>query len=209
MFIKDVKVYGYNESLVAAGYPKRTDIDINHSLEDDIVNMKVPKGIESLATCEKGSGHDNFLKGIIVQFDLCISDKAWKDIERYRFLDFVSSCSEMHKITNMNIDKCCNNYVYRTTIDLLKRDIEDYNGMTAKEKNSDEGKELYLKILYNVPSGFELCARMSTNYLQLKTIYSQRRHHRLLDFQMICDWIESLPDSHLITGKKKEDDVID
>ena len=58
-------------------------------------------------------------------------------------------------------------------------------------------------------SGFELAARMTTNYLELKTIYRQRRNHRLPDWHMFCDWVESLPDSHLITGKNKEDDVID
>ena len=42
-----------------------------------------------------------------------------------------------------------------------------------------------------------------------KTIYRQRRNHRLPDWHMFCDWVESLPDSHLITGKNKEDDVIE
>lgn len=209
MFINNWKVYGYNESLVAAGYPKRTDIDELNNIESDILTDKVPRSAVSLAQSKPGSGHDNFLKGIVVQFNLCMSNKAWVEAERYHWLDFVSSCSTMHCITNMNIDKCCNNYVYRTTIDLLKRDIEDYNSMTAEEKHSDEGKELYLKILYNVPAGFELAARMTTNYLELKTIYRQRRNHRLPDWHMFCDWVESLPDSHLITGKNKEDDVIE
>ena len=209
MFINNYKVYGYYESLVAAGYPKRTDIDELNNIESDFVADRMPKSVVSLAQSKPGSGHDNFLKGIVVQFNLCMSNKAWVEAERYHWLDFVSSCSTMHCITNMNIDKCCNSYVYRTTIDLLKRDIEDYNSMTAEEKNSDEGKELYLKILYNVPAGFELAARMTTNYLELKTIYRQRRNHRLPDWHMFCDWVESLPDSHLITGKKKEDDVID
>lgn len=209
MFINNYKVYGYYESLVAAGYPKRTDIDELNNIESDFVADRMPKSVVSLAQSKPGSGHDNFLKGIVVQFNLCMSNKAWVEAERYHWLDFVSSCSTMHCITNMNIHKCCNSYVYRTTIDFLERDIEDYNGMTAEEKNSDEGKELYLKILYNVPAGFELTARMTTNYLELKTIYRQRRNHRLPDWHMFCDWVESLPDSHLITGKKKEDDVID
>jgi len=49
----------------------------------------------------------------------------------------------------------------------------------------------------------ELTARMTTNYRQLKTIYAQRRNHLLPDWQMFCDWIETLPYSELITGKKK------
>ena len=48
-------------------------------------------------------------------------------------------------------------------------------------------------MLYNIPSGFELTAAMTTNYRQLKTIYQQRRNHALPDWQMFCDWIETLP----------------
>jgi len=40
-------------------------------------------------------------------------------------------------------------------------------------------KEFFQKIIYNVPMGFKLGARVNTNYLQLKTIYEQRKHHRL------------------------------
>jgi hypothetical protein len=44
-----------------------------------------------------------------------------------------------------------------------------------------------------VPVGFELTARMTTNYRELKTIYAQRRTHRLEDWQVFCDFIETLP----------------
>ena len=63
-------------------------------------------------------------------------------------------------------------------------------------------KEDYLRLLYNIPTGFELTARMTTNYRQLKTIYLQRRNHRLPDWHVVCDFIESLPHSELITGKR-------
>jgi hypothetical protein len=34
---------------------------------------------------------------------------------------------------------------------------------------------------------------MTTNYQQLKTIYQQRRNHRLPEWQVFCDWVETLP----------------
>ena len=64
-------------------------------------------------------------------------------------------------------------------------------------------KEAYLELLYNLPSGFELMAGMTTNYRCLKNIYAQRRNHRLPDWHVVCDWIETLPmASELITGRK-------
>ena len=70
--------------------------------------------------------------------------------------------------------------------------IEKYN----KEQNAEN----YLDVLYNVPVGLKLTAGMNTNYLQLKTIYKQRRNHRLPEWQEFCDWLETLPFSEWITG---------
>ena len=53
--------------------------------------------------------------------------------------------------------------------------------------------ESYLIVLYNIPTGFELTARMTTNYRQLKTIYFQRKSHKLPEWREFCHWIETLP----------------
>ena len=197
--ITDVCIYGLNESMVAAGYPMRTEVgDINK----DIINKKYPKAIDKLVTCKAGSGHDTALKGIIVQFNLTFSLKAWLQAERYNWLDFVSSCSTMHCITKMDIRSQCNKYVWKTTIDQLEGAVKHYNSI--EDKNSEEAKEMFLNIIYNIPSGFELTARMTTNYLQLKTIYAQRRHHKLPCWQMFCDWIEELPKAEWITRREKQ-----
>ena len=142
----------------------------------------------------------DFLKGIIVQFDLTFSNKAWVEGERYHFLDFVSSQSTMHKITKFNLQEQCNRYVDNRIIDIVKAKINEYNRLMEYDnshKKSIERKrqmdELYLEILYNVPAGFELTAGMTTNYQQLKTIYQQRRHHLLPDWQVFCDWCLTLP----------------
>ena len=196
--ITDVRIYGLDESMVAAGYPMKTEVG---DIDVDIINKKYPKSIDKLATCKAGSGHDTALKGIIVQFNLTLSLKAWLQAERYNWLDFVSSCSTMHCITKMDIRSQCNKYVWKTTIDQLEGAVKHYNSI--EDKNSEEAKEMFLNIIYNIPSGFELTARMTTNYLQLKTIYTQRRYHKLPCWQMFCDWIEELPYSEWITGKKE------
>ena len=160
------------------------------------------KRLSNLSQSVNGSGHDTALKGIIVQFNLTFSLKAWLQAERYNWLDFVSSCSTMHCITKMDIRSQCNKYVWKTTIDQLEGAVKHYNSI--EDKNSEEAKEMFLNIIYNIPSGFELTARMTTNYLQLKTIYAQRRHHKLPCWQMFCDWIEELPKSEWITEEKKQ-----
>ena len=190
--VTNVEVYGLERSIKTAKYPKAVDIDT--------LDSTLTKGIKSCANCDTGEGHDNFLKGIVVQFDLTFSNKAWVEAERYHFLDFVSSQSTMHMITKFDVKSQCNRYVDPRIIDIVQEKINEYNRL--KELNKINGfskerqdimNELYLEILYNVPSGFQITAGMTTNYQQLKTIYQQRRHHKLPDWQMFCDWCESLP----------------
>ena len=189
--VSNVRVYGLDEAIRAAKYPKAVELDG--------LTAELTKGIKACSTCPTGTGHDNFLKGIIVQFDLTLSEKAWPEAQRYHWLDFVSSCSTMHKLQAMKPKDCCNRYVDPRVIDVLQEKIDRYNWLVATNKkpeyniNPDEIKEARLEMLYNIPSGFELTAAMTTNYLQLKTIYQQRRPHALPDWQMFCDWIETLP----------------
>ena len=152
-----------------------------------------------------GTGHDNFLNGIIVQFDLTFSIKAWVEMQRYHFIDFVSSQSTMHKITNFNLDTAYIGYVDKRIIEIMKEKVAKYNAMSDEERNSKYGKELYLEILYSNPCGMQLTARMTTNYQQLKTIYFQRRFHRLPEWVAFCKWIETLPNSEFIIGERKEE----
>lgn len=181
--IENTEVFGLNRVFKTAKYPKAVDID---KLNNELTN-----GIKACLTCHTGEGHDNALKGIVVQFDLTFPIKAWVEAERYHFLDFVSSQSTMHKIAKFDIKAQCNKYVDERAIAILEEKKAKY-----LETNDPED---YLALLYNIPDGFELTAGMTTNYQQLKTIYQQRRTHRLPDWQMFCDWIESLPYSELIT----------
>ena len=175
--VSNVQIYGFDESVKASKYPMSVDVDGCTS--------EITPRVQSLGKCERGTGHDQFLTGIVVQFDLTFSIKAWTEAQRYHFLDFVSSQSTMHRITKFDLEKQCNEYVHVGTISIVKGLIDCYN-----ENPTDEN---YLKVLYNVPTGFMLTARMTTNYRQLKTIYHQRKRHRLPEWRKFCEWIETLP----------------
>ena len=183
--ISKVKIYGLEDSVRASKYPMAIDVK---NCTEEITQRTI-----SLGTVDTGTGHDNFLKGIIVQFDWTFTPKLSVEVERYHFIDFVSSQSTMHRITKFDLDKAYIEYVDKVMINRMKGLVERYNAMTKEQQNSDEGKELYLKILYSNPCGMFLTARMTTNYQQLKTIYQQRRYHRLPEWQWFCDWCETLP----------------
>lgn len=199
MIADNVKVYGLEESIKRAKYPMSTNINL--------LNSELTKGIKALANSERGSGHDQFLTGIVVQFDLTFSVKAWTEMQRYHFVDFVSSQSTMHCITKFNLDNAYMDYVDSRIIAIMREKIDDYNAMadaeddlyqgelTEEERNNieEEKKRKYLEILYSNPCGFKLTAGITTNYRQLKTIHHQRKMHRLPEWREFCSWIETLP----------------
>lgn len=206
--VSNAQVYGLEESIRRAKYPMAIDATRP--------TAELTEGIKNLAQSEKGAGHDQWLTGVIVQFDLTFTVKAWTEAERYHFLDFVSSQSTMHKITKFNLDTAYINYVDPRIIPIIKDKVEKYNQLQEKIKqiketnylNKEYTKELqeeciqlYLEILYSNPCGMKLTAGITTNYRQLKTIYSQRKAHRLPEWRAFCKWVETLPMSELITGK--------
>ena len=181
MVVNNVKVYGLEESIKRAKYPMSTDINK--------LNSELTKGIKSLSNSGRGEGHDQWLTGVIVQFDLTFTVKAWTEAERYHFFDFVSSQSTMHRITKFDLDSAYIKYVDPRIIEIIKEKVIAYNECTDENVKAIK----YLEILYSNPCGFTLTAGMTTNYRQLKTIYHQRKTHRLPEWREFCAWVETLP----------------
>lgn len=198
--IYNTKVYGLEESAKASGYPM---------ISGEIPEYEDPNNIElterdikrmgRLGNVPSGSGHDNFLKGIVVQFDVTYPNYWTPQFQRYHFADIVSSTSKMHRITKMDLEEACNKYVDEIVIENIRRWIKIYNSTsengTAEVHGTKYTKyELYMKIISNAPLGLEQTMRVTTNYLQLKTIYNQRKHHKLKeDWGIFCDWCLELP----------------
>jgi hypothetical protein len=232
MKIKNVKVAFLEESIIRSGYPMQTGepedlydetpwsetegeckIDLYASLE----NVKHAERAIKLANALSGSGHDNFLKGIIVQFDLQYPEYFSPQLQRYNWINIVSSQSKMHRITSRELNReDFNNQVSVQIINRLKEWIKSYNswdfsksclyledfmGETYFNNSIKSKEELFQHIISNLPSGYLKWMAISTNYLQLKTIYNQRKNHKLVEWREFCEFIKTLPMSELITGK--------
>lgn len=184
--VDNARVYGLEESIVASGYPMQ--IETFNIDEIDLIDKDI-KRAKHLGNAVSGSGHDCFLKGIIVQFDLQVPEYIWRQLDRYHFIDYISSQSKMHRITKINLDSVCNRYVYDEVKEILKSIIDKYEA----ETDTDKKKELFNEIIANTPAGLMLTARMTTNYLQLKSIINQRSNHKMQEWRYLCDWFKTLP----------------
>lgn len=198
--VSNVKIYDLDECLVAAGYPMRTVAEQHPVTEQD-----KNRGSNLVkATKDGNTAHSQFLTGIRVNFDLTCSNKMWVEAERYRFLEFVSSQSTMHRITKFDLNQAYNRYVDKRIVEIMKEKVKEYNAF-IEVREAAKGhpevvaelnkilKEMYLEILYSNPAGFTLTARMTTNYRCLRNIYKQRKDHRLPEWREFCKWIETLP----------------
>lgn len=194
--IENTEVYGLNKSIIASGNAMRTQMDDNTKgyTEKDL------KRACNLGTTKSGEGHDNFLNGIIVQFDLYAPLYMWKQLQRYHFLDFISSQSTMHRLTKFNVRECCVEDTDSIILSRYQALLNEYNNfdnnnkhISSQEASAQIKNRLWRTLVASLPSGFVLGATMTTNYRQLKGVYFQRKHHKLKEWKCFCEWCESLP----------------
>ena len=191
--ITNFRVYDLEETLISSGYAMIEEYNEVHCLEQ--ANL-LKQGINNdnrhykralkLLKAPLNSGHCSFAKGIIVNMDLTFTNKAWIEFQRYHFADIITGMSTMHRISQFNLEEAFNEYTDPMIIERLKELQQNYNETKSKED--------YLKLLYSTPSGLHMTGRITTNYLQLMNIWSQRHNHRLPEWRQFCDeLIDKLP----------------
>lgn len=196
--VENVEVFGLERAIKASGNPMTLG-DINTISTGSQPEQKDLDRANNLGSAERGSGHDNFLSGILVQFDVKYPQYWSMEFQRYHFAQIVSSQSKMHRLclaaTRDEFDGMFNKYVDREAIARVREYVENYN--TVPIHGDWKGYDKYtwfMKALSNLPMGYEMWMTVTTNYLQLRTIYAQRKNHKLSeDWGPFCKMIEELP----------------
>ena len=206
MKVNNVKIYDFEESIVASGLPMMAEYD-EKWIENEIELLKTTADIYEnphfkrackLAANPAGSGHNNFLSGILISMDVTASQVWWMQMERYHFVQIVSSQSKMHRLRKM-----MENGTFTYPSDVI--DLSAFSDVMQRTGKLDDGTPMYSdeELAYRCPGGLELTARITTNYLQLKTIYNQRKNHKLHEWVQFCDFVKSLPFAkEFIIGKE-------
>ena len=180
----NVQVYGIREALIRAGYPMATVV--NQSMESDPRQSEDMLRLgNTLGRSPMGHGDDKFLRQIMVSFDVLAPRYWWAQFDTYGVFTTKNSQSTMHKGKALDYDAMANPYVDPF---ILAR----FKDIVARYKDNPNEENL-LAVKSNLPEGIRLAAGISTNYAQLKTIYYQRKNHRLPEWRGFCHWIESLP----------------
>lgn len=179
MIIDQTEVYGLAEAVAASRLPHQLCAE---HLYDDV--KKSMNTATKLARNPSNSGHPNFLKGITVNMLVASTVKWWNQAQRYSHFVIVSSTSTMHCIERMVADDACwGERVLPETKELCHTLLNKYH----------ENLINFDTFIDNIPLGIELTAMVTTNYMQLRIIYNQRKLHKYAEWATFCDWIEHLP----------------
>jgi hypothetical protein len=190
------EVYGVEYAIKASGNPMRTAFNREPLDEKDLKRATI------LGNCHAGEGHDNYLKGCVVEFDITAPLFRWKEAQRYHFLNFVSSQSTMHCLLKFDVGSQCVSDTNPEVIEVCEKIKAEYNAIPEEDAASRGAK--WRELVASLPSGFCLGATMVTNYQQLKTIYFQRRFHKLKERHIFCDRVVTLPYFKQLVGIDKE-----
>ena len=91
--------------------------------------------------------------------------------------------------------------VWMTPLDILRCTIEMLN-VYRESYLETKDKQDWKQMIQLLPSSYNQKRTIMFSYEVLANIYKSRRHHKLDEWHTLCDWIEGLPYSDLITGER-------
>ena len=162
--------------------------------------------------CNAGTDHRKFMRMITVYLDITAPLYFWKEFDTYRVGVEKNSCSTMHKIhaKEFDVNDFSHEHVeeltgddYNMSYDFLLRTIDILNYYRKKFLETKD-KKYWWQMIQLLPSSYNQKRTVMLNYEVLANIYKSRRHHKLDCWHTLCDFIEELPYSELITGEEYE-----
>jgi len=170
---------------------------------------------------EGGPVHAKYRRMIVVWLDITAPLYWWKEFDTYKVGTVANSCSTMHKIhaKEFTLDDfsfehligysddekcCCNDVQYDGAcfwpLETLNQTISMLNAARTKFLETKDNK-YWWQMIQLLPSSYNQKRTVMLSYEVLVNIYKWRRNHKLDEWHVLCDWIESLPYSDLITGR--------
>ena len=151
-----------------------------------------------------GTDHRKFMRMITVYLDITAPLYWWKEFDTYKVGTVANSCSTMHKIhaKEFTLEDFSCEKLYDPIGDL--RPIVDRLNVYRERYLETKDKNDWWQMIQLLPSSYNQKRTVMLNYEVLANIYKSRRRLRLDEGHTLCDWIETLPYSELITGNEKE-----
>lgn len=167
-----------------------------------------------------GPVHAKYRRMITVYVDITAPLYWWKEFDTYKVGTVANSCSTMHKIhakeftledfscEHLIVDRPvpCKTFSPLQALGVQIEILNKYREMFIEAgglKGEVAAKEYWWQMIQLLPSSYNQKRTVMLNYEVLTGIYPMRKNHKLDEWHVFCDWIESLPYSEIIIGEKE------
>ena len=178
--------YGGDAALLGLGlsYGLTTPYDYWDDVPEE-TKQRLYKIAEKL--CVRDGGENKFLRSMVYYWSVEAPRFWWCEADTYKISTVAQSSSTMHTIMNGKLTQEDFEYeIPMFTLGQLNGLIEGYKAT----KNQDA----FLKLKNMLPEGFLQRRIWTLNLANMKNIYVQRRHHRLPQWQIVCQaFMEETP----------------
>lgn len=156
-----------------------------------------------------GRDHRKYIRMIPVYMDITAPMFWWKEFDTYKVGTVKNSCSTMHKIhvkeftyddfTHEGIDEVSEQYQWLRM--KFENYIDDLEWLRLRF-NSTQDKKYWRALIEMLPSNYNMRATVFLDYEVLANMYHARKNHPLDEWKVLCERIEDLPYSEVITGPR-------
>lgn len=187
--------------------------DTTYGLGEDYLNdMEIGQNDYDLMArlIKGGSEHRKFLRQIFVSVDITAPLYWWKEFDTYKVGTTANSQSTMHKIhskpielSDFSIDdfEINNEGIYLE--DCFINVIADCE-MLRQRYTETKDKRYWRGLVQLLPDSYNQKRTLTMSYENILNMLNQRNAHKLDEWREFCDWIFTLPNSHILREGVRE-----
>lgn len=152
-----------------------------------------------------GQPHRKFLRQIFVSVDITAPLYWWKEFDTYKVGTTANSCSTMHKIQAKEftfddfsvehigrVPNCDPGYEYAMEGIIMALNEARHCFLDTKDK------AYWWQMIQLLPSSYNQKRTVTMTYENLLNMLEYRRGHKLDEWRQFCEWIFTLPNSHIL-----------
>lgn len=209
--IENIEVFGWEAAIRGMRNPKNSwdRIDSEYVYNDAGIgagelDFVIGPNDHKLAMTLSGAGpvHGKFMRMIHVQMDITSNHTFWAEFDTYKVGTVRNSCSKMHRIHVKPFEWDDFSHEGCEQVDYAKAELERVIETCEKLRqdfNRTQDRVYWRALIELLPLGYNLTATVDLTYEVLANMYMYRRNHKVFEWRILCEVIESLPHSEFIT----------
>ena len=196
--IENIDVYGFEAAIRGARNPMNSwdRMDSCYNNGEFEIGENDYKLLKNLTMA--GPEHRKWNRMVTVTMDITAPLYFFKEYDTYKVGTVANSCSTMHKIQAKKFEMSDFSVEHLRSLGVMHEVIDELNFYRDKF-NKSKSKDDWWEMIQLLPTSYNQKRTVHLNYEVLGTIYHQRRHHKLDEWHVFCDMIETLPYSEFIT----------